>query len=558
MSLAARVKRLERAGKGSAQEQPGLGDSSRYATDPVLYATERLRVSLTPDQQQILRCLLIPPCRVDVPSGNSTGKSFVGAVAISWWFDTFNPGAVYSTAPRYEHVVNVLWKQLRILRARAGLPTPYIGPRAPEIYDSPDHFAVGITANRGESFQGRHIGRKLFVFDEATGLPPIYYETLRTMFDPETGDACLIIYNPTDTTSAAYQEDLAAQESEELVWHRIRLNALEHPNVLAELRGDKRPIPGAVNLKMVNEWIRDWAEPLQPGDTPRATDLEWPPSAVTGRPGKWYRPGPVLQARGLGLWPQKGKGIWTDSLFAACLREPAPDFPQDVLPCVGCDTATGQGQDFMAIHARWGNRSWHHETSNTMDAVTIAGRLREVCQEAARRVNAVRPAEAHPVRPEQIPIRIDDDGVGRAIAAMLARDKYNVTPIGAGTTASAPARYPRRRDELWFQVAAKAEQGGVWLGDLPRADQRRLKAQLMAPEWHLDNQGRRQVEPKDDTREKIGRSPDDADALNLAYLEGAGFTPPPLAPPPERRPIFPEAQPRRRVEREEPRGPFRR
>src|SRR2546421_623271 len=77
-------------------------------TDPVGYANHVLKVQLTPDQETILRHLLIPPCRVDVPSGNDTGKTFVAAVAVCWWFDSFNPGVVYSTAPRYEHVVNVL------------------------------------------------------------------------------------------------------------------------------------------------------------------------------------------------------------------------------------------------------------------------------------------------------------------------------------------------------------------------------------------------------------------------------------------------------------------
>jgi hypothetical protein len=67
-------------------------------------------------------------------------------------------------------------------------------------------------------------------------------------------------------------------------------------------------------------------------------------------------------------------------------------------------------------------------------------------------------------------------------------------------------------------VAELAGEGGIYLGRLDRKTRRRLKQQLMAPEWKLDLQGRRQVEAKDETKEKIGRSPDDADAMNLAYL----------------------------------------
>ncbi len=39
----------------------------------------------------------------------------------------------------------------------------------------------------------------------------------------------------------------------------------------------------------------------------------------------------------------------------------------------------------------------------------------------------------------------------------------------------------------------------------------------MAPTWKLDSQGRRVVEPKQDTKKRLKRSPDDMDALNLAY-----------------------------------------
>src|SRR5262245_19414452 len=71
--------------------------------------------------------------------------------------------------------------------------------------------------------------------------------------------------------------------------------------------------------------------------------------------------------------------------------------------------------------------------------------------------------------------------------------------------------------------AERARSGGVYLGALDRATLRRLKQQLMAPAWELDAQGRRKVEPKDDTKEKIGRSPDDADAFLLAYFEAPTF-----------------------------------
>jgi len=246
------------------------------SADPVSYANHTLNVRLMRVQEQILRALLDPPRIVNVPSGNNWGKTFLAAVAASWWFDHYPDGVVYAMGPRKEHVVNVLWGQLRLLRRE--LDTPWVGPKAPEIYDTPTHFALGMTASRGESFRGRHLGRKLFILDEATApemLP--YFDELPTMFDPEAGDALMLLYNPTDTASRMYFEDQKGQLPGEgaLPWHRFRLNCLEHENVEAALRGECPPFPGAVSLAQINDWVRTECEPVAEGDVHRPSDFFW-------------------------------------------------------------------------------------------------------------------------------------------------------------------------------------------------------------------------------------------------------------------------------------------
>lgn len=511
-------------------------DPSAYRDEPVGYARDVLGVSLTPAQEAILRGLAIPPRKVLVPSAHSQGKTFIAAVATSWWYDSFDPGVVLTTAPTKRDVVDLLWAEVRVLRSRAGLPSPFTGPRAPEMFGHDRHYAKGFTASTGEGFKGRHVPRMLFIFDEGNEVEPTYYTTTRTMFDPSEGHAWLVIFNPVETTSAAYQEDLSVTENpDDPPWNRIRLSALEHPNVLAGLRGEPKPIPGAVSVEMVNDWVRDWCEPLGPADSPRATDVEWPPGS-----GRWFRPGPVFQSRALGLWPDSGGSLWSDSLWAACTdAKRAPEFPSDRLPEVGCDTATGKGEDFMGIHARWGDRSLHHETSNTMNPATICGRVKEVCGLMADRVNTLRDPNAEKCRPQEILVKIDDDGVGRSVASLLWEDGYACVPVGAGTASTKPNRYRNRRNELWFEVADRAKAGNVWFGDLPRDHLRRLRQQLMSVEWELKSTGRREVDAKDVTKEKIGRSPDDADAFLLAYLEGVEFSPPRAVPKAEPRRLEP-------------------
>jgi hypothetical protein len=197
----------------------------------------------------------------------------------------------------------------------------------------------------------------------------------------------------------------------------------------------------------------------------------------------------------------------------------------DELPQIGADMATGKGDDYWACHARWGAISLHHETANTMDPVRIFGRLKEVAGELARLVTSTWPVGRVRVRPEQIPIVLDDDGTGNAVGALLRKAEYTVVMIGAASRATRPDRYPNRRSELWFQAAEKAKKGLMALWKLDRATLARLRMQLLAPTWDVTAAGQRQVEKKDRTKERIHRSPDDADAMNLAYLSFPGAWP---------------------------------
>lgn len=534
-ALLARVKKLEASRRTAPTPSANDVDPAAYPQDPVEYARDVLRVGLTPDQEEIIRSLLEPPCKVLVPSAHNVGKTFVAAVAANWWFDSFRPGLVLSTAPTERDVVDLLWTEIRLQRQRAGLPSRFTGPRSPEMRDAEDHYAKGYTARKGESFQGRHRPRMLFIFDEANGIEPIYWESTRSMFDPSLGHAWLAIYNPTTTTSQAYIEANTFDDDGPGRWKLIRLSATNHPNLAAELDGLPKPVPSAVGLRQFQEeWLKEWCEPVRAGDE-KATDFAWPPRdwcEANNKTPALYRPGPIFQGRALGMDPDTGAGVWSEPLWQACVTPRVVAYPLNQLPQLGADMATGKGDDYFAALGRWGPFAVCCETANTMDAVAISERLERMAADLAALCTKHRPPAAEPVRATKIPMKLDDDGTGSAVGAILRRKGYAVTLVGAGTKALRPDLYPRRRDELWFATAEKAKRGEVHLGQLDRAALRRLKQQLMAPEWGLDGQGKRKVEPKDDTKEKIGRSPDDADALNLAYYDAPSQAPQAVEPAP--------------------------
>jgi hypothetical protein len=455
-------------------------------------------------------------------SGHSVGKTHLAAVAINWFFDCQAPCAVISTAPTARDVRDVLWKEVRMQRQRAGLADVFVGPSAPEMRTGPDHYAKGFTARRGESLQGRHDLRMLLVMDEAVGISPIFWQTFASMFKPEAGHAWLAICNPTETTSEAYAQESDSGMAETPSWHTYTLSALDHPNIAAELAGRPPPIPAAVTLQQVNQWVEEWTEPIdREQDEITPEDLEWPPKS-----GKWHRPGPVFQARCQGVWPTMGtQGVWSESLWETVTAKRLP-LPIEILPEIGADIAY-HGADWTAFFVRWGPCGMHHEEHNGWDHVRTAKRLKALADEYAALVTKHREPQAKPIEGPQIRIKVDDDGTGGGVVSILRSWGYSVVGVNAAGRAARAGYYPNKRSELWFDTRDRARSGQLDLTRLSKSSLRRLKSQAMVVEYEVV-QGRRVCEPKDITKAKCGRSPDSADSMNLGYYSGTDFVAPPI------------------------------
>lgn len=458
-----------------------------YPDDPAGYAQDILGVTWWFKQIEIAQSLLRPPYRTLVKACHKVGKTHLGGGLVNWWYDSFDPGLVLTTAPTKRQVQDLLWKEVRVQRnGRPGFP----GPKAPRLESSANHFAHGFTAKDGDSFQGNHSARTLMIFDEAVGVEPQFWETAESMFNE--GGAWLCIFNPTDTSSQAYIEEQTG------TWNVISLSLLEHPNITAELAGLPPPFPAAMRLSRLETLLKKWCRPVN--GRPLATDIEWPPDS-----GEYLRPGPIAEARLLGRWPsQATNNVWSDGAWQASELLILPE-PQDLPVEIGCDVARF-GDDFTEIHVRRGPVSLHHEAANGWSTTETAGRLKQLANEWGHHCGA----EGH-----RIAVKVDDDGQGGGVVDQ--REDYRFIGLSAANVAIEPEGYPNRRSELWFAVADRALRNELSLVRLDADTRRELRRQAMAPTWKLDGQGRRVVEPKDLTKKRIKRSPDGMDALNLAY-----------------------------------------
>lgn len=440
-------------------------------------------------QIEIAEALIRPPHKVLVKASHNVGKTFLGGSLVNWFFDSFEDGICLTTAPTDLQVRDLLWKEVRTQRGRRG---GFRGPKMPRLETAPNHYAHGYTAKEADSFQGRHAANMLFVFDEAVGVDGVFWESTKGMFG--TGGMWLCIFNPTDTSSQAYQEELTGN------WTTITVSVLDHPNILAEAQGLPAPYPSAARLAWAAERIQEWCRPLSEAETPKPIDIQFPPNS-----GKWWRPGPLAESRLLGRWPSQATDtVWSDAVFSESELLLLPE-PKDVPVEIGCDVARF-GDDFTSIHVRRGPCSLHHESANGWDTAQTAGRLKQLARQWGQHCG---------IDGKDVLVKTDDDGVGGGV--MDQREDFRFVGISAGSTALEYEGYPNRRSELWFSVAGRAADGQLSLARLPDGVRRELRRQAMAPTYKVNGKGQRVVEPKEDTKKRIKRSPDDMDGLNLAY-----------------------------------------
>lgn len=491
---------MRRAAKGKdageaqgSEEAGGRRDAfAKYRDDPAAYARDVLNARWWAKQEEVAR-MLIRHRRVFVKASHSVGKSFLAGGLVNWFFDCFDPGLCITTAPTARQVQDILWKEIRT--QRPARMRDVLLPRACRMETGPDHFAVGYTARDDSGFQGRHAEHVLIVFDEATGVAAPFWDAAEGMMTSANA-YWLVILNPTDPASRAYKECQNTQK-----WHVMEISALEHPNIRADLAGQPAPFPRAVRLDWVRGRVAEWCTPIAAGDD-RSGDVEFPPDS-----GQFHRPGPLFESKVLGLWPTQGSAsVWNEAMWLSCLR-PQPLADTETL-ALGCDKARF-GDDFTSIVVRRGDCALHHETHNGWDNNQIAGRLKQLCRQFAHSEEEAK----------QTPVRIDD--VQGAIVDLA--DGYGFQAINSSSRAVQEEHFPNKRTELWFAASGRAGEGRIDMSRLSEASRNLLRAQAMSPTWKVDAQGRRVVEPKADTKKRLGRSPDDMDALNLAYYGGSDW-----------------------------------
>ncbi|MGL5908956.1 MAG: hypothetical protein ACRCZP_03075, partial [Phycicoccus sp.] len=217
---------------------------------------------------------------------------------------------------------------------------------------------------------------------------------------------------------------------------------------------------------------------------------------------------PTYISKVLGDFPlDSDDGVVRLSALRACaLPQDTPRTDAELLPVeLGVDF--GAGGDETVIRERRGMMVGREWRSRSADAMHVVGLV----------LQAIRDTGATAVKCDVI-------GIGHGIVGRLRElgetgaHRATVVGVNVAEASSDPTRWLRVRSEMWWEIGRRLSEDRRWdLSGLDERDRERIVSQLCAPHYRLDSSGRIVVESKDETRKRLGRSPDNADALLLAF-----------------------------------------
>lgn len=462
----------------------------RIRSDPVGFCRDVLGFHAWSKQREILESVRDHHATA-VRSSHGVGKTASAAEVVLWFLAAFGPEAlVVTTAPTWRQVRDLLWREIaKAYHRSSGF---FDGKLTDTRLDfAPEWYAVGLSTNLPENFQGYHAAHLLFVVDEASGVAQPIFEAAEGFLTAANAKV-LLIGNPTQIGGEFY----GAFHGSRALYNTIHVNVFDTPAFTDE------EVPDRVRRVLPS---REWQERMRikyrvPKELERGQAAD----------GTKARINPVYQVRVLGQFPDQGERVVVPmyEVENAQAREVEPGWPH----VIACDPARF-GDDETVIAVRYGQRVCIYDVAQGQDTMATVGMLIRAGKELT-----------DPIRGKPV-IVVDEIGIGAGVIDRLREiGTYKVIAYNA---AAAPAEqnqgeggYPNARSELWFEFAEDH------LSGLDLDEDEDLLADLCSPEYTLDSKGRRVVEPKDETKKRLGRSPDRADAVLMLFCRPvtAGMT----------------------------------
>ncbi len=205
---------------------------NKYKPDPIGFAVDVLDVKPEHVWDKMIEVSesVRDHQRTCVFAGHGVSKTYNLARIALWFLYTHIPSTIITTAPIFDQVEKLLWKEIHTAHSQAKIP---LGGKMTKTQLDVDPeqkwFAYGFSTKAdtvtGEAtrMQGYHNKHVLIIFDEAAGIPAaIWKASDHLLTDPN----CKIVAvgNPT-SASGSFSEC-----EEDPTWHFVRISVKDTPN----------------------------------------------------------------------------------------------------------------------------------------------------------------------------------------------------------------------------------------------------------------------------------------------------------------------------------------
>ena len=443
--------------------------------DPVWFSHNVLGVRLWVGQQEIAQSVR-QHTRTVVRSCSGSGKSFTAACLVVWFLYNNYPSTVITTAPTFRQVESILWREIAARHANSRYPlSGKITSTGLELAEN--WFAIGLSTDEPERFQGFHNENVLVVADEGSGIPESVYTAIENPMAAGSAKE-LLIGNPTQSSGTYYQA-FSNQN-----YHPIVISCFGTPNF--------------TEFGITIDDIRNKAWQTKIGAAPLPYPSLVTPSWVAEMFEQWGIGSYMFQVYCLGNFPDAGTNnlirlSWVEQCTG---KHTLPDAVQPIILAVdvsryGDDETVvmvGQGKKVLSVH------NWGHQ-----DTVYTTGRVARIARDNKARL-----------------IRVDSVGVGGGVADMLKAEGFTIEEVNVGRTAVDTETFFNRRAELYWLTARLLEEGKLDLPDNPK-----LRSQLTDIQYRYTQRGQVQMETKEEMRARGTKSPDYADSLVMLMGKSA-------------------------------------
>lgn len=507
-------------------KEKALNSFVEWRKDWNLFARDVLGANLDKDQQDILSSVQFNP-RTSVSSGTARGKDFVTAVAALCFLyltpkwntkgELIENTKVALTAPTYRQVANIMQPEFARLFNRAKskgieLPGRLVSSDIRTEWAEWYLTAFKADSHSHESWSGFHAVNTMFAVTEATGISDDTFGAIEGNL--QGNSRILIVFNPNKITG------YAANSQKGVRWNKFRLSSLTAPNVVEK----KIIIPGQVDYEWLKDKIENWCTPILPNEAKEIEDdFEFE--------GHWYRPSDIFRIKGLGKFPQVGsdslipmqwielanerwkayhKGKGTNLIYSSDLK-------------LGVDVA-GMGRDDSIFCPRFDNvvkEFIGFNSAGVADHMKVTGMIVNYLKNFPKSVafiDTIGEGAGVYSRLDELTfcgkVSMQEHGFIKAYSAKNSNSAK--TDQGKDLTdITGEYTFANMRAYLHWAVRDWLDPKNNTGACLPPDDD--FAAEATEISWSFQSNGKIIIEPKEDIKERLGKSPDKWDSLTYSF-----------------------------------------